>query len=113
MAAASVYTDFSGLAGLKLQAQAEPDKAISEVAGQFESLFVGMMLKAMRDAVPQGGLFDSSQMDTYRDLFDKQLALDMSRSGGIGLAELIEQQIATSATFAATQNKADSGAPGI
>ena len=99
MATASVYTDLSGLSSLKLQAQAEPDKAAKEVAQQFESLFVGMMLKSMRDAVPKDGLFSSSQLDAYQEMFDKQLALDLSRQGGIGLADLIERQIVTSASL--------------
>ena len=101
MAVANVYTDFSGLAGLKGQAQAAPDDAIKEVARQFESLFVGMMLKAMRDAVPKDGLFASNQMDSYQQMFDNQLALDMTRGDGIGLAGLIEQQLSMSATLTA------------
>ncbi|MEZ5490703.1 MAG: rod-binding protein [Gammaproteobacteria bacterium] len=101
MATADIYTDFSGLASLKTQARFEPTGAVKEVAQQFESLFVGMMMKAMRDAVPKDGLFGSSQLDSYQDMFDKQLAVDLSRQGGIGLAALIEQQIATGATFAA------------
>ena len=101
MAVANVYTDFSGLASLKGQAQAEPDNAVEEVARQFESLFVGMMLKAMRDAVPKDGLFASNQMDSYQQMFDQQLALDMTRDGGIGLADLIERQLTMNATLAA------------
>lgn len=99
MAAAAVYTDFSGLANLRLQAKVEPDQAVKEVAQQFESLFVGMMLKAMRDTLPKDGLFSSNQMDAYQDMFDRQLAVDMSSDGGIGLAQLIERQIAASSTF--------------
>jgi len=99
MAVASVYTDFSGLASLKGQAKIEPENAVKEVAKQFESLFVGMMLKAMRDAVPKDGLFGSNQMDSYQQMFDQQLAVDMAQGGGIGLVELIEQQLSLSATL--------------
>lgn len=105
MATADIYTDFSGLASLKAQARFEPSEAVKEVAQQFESLFVGMMMKAMRDAVPKDGLFGSSQLDSYQEMFDKQLAVDLSRQGGIGLAALIEQQIAASATFAVEDGK--------
>ena len=101
MASADIYTDFSGLASLKTQARFEPSEAIKEVAQQFESLFVGMMMKAMRDAVPKDSLFGSSQLDSYQEMFDKQLAVDLSRQGGIGLAAIIERQIAASATFGA------------
>jgi len=104
MAVASVYTDFSGLASLKGQANVEPENAVKEVAKQFESLFVSMMLKAMRDAVPKDGLFNSNQMDSYQQMFDQQLAVDMAQGGGVGLAELIEQQLSMGASLAAEEN---------
>ena len=47
---AAVYTDFSQLESLKAEAQANPNAALEEVAQQFESLFMQMMLKSMRDA---------------------------------------------------------------
>lgn len=93
---AQVYNDFSGLGDLKMKARANPDQASHEVAQQFESIFVGMMMKAMRDAVPKDGLFNSDQMEAYQDMFDKQLALDLSAKGGLGLSRIIEQQIAKS-----------------
>ena len=93
---AGVYNDFSGLTNLKRQAQAEPDKAAHEVAQQFESIFVGMMMKAMRSATPKDSLFSSDQMEVYQEMFDKQLALDLSIKGGLGLAKVIEEQIASS-----------------
>ncbi|PCJ26659.1 MAG: hypothetical protein COA96_04890 [SAR86 cluster bacterium] len=91
---ASVYNNFSGLSSLKLQARVDPSEAAKEVAQQFESIFVGMMMKAMRDATPKDGLFNSDQMEAYQEMFDQQLALDMSASGGLGLGRIIEQQIA-------------------
>lgn len=100
-AVASVYNDFSGLTNLKRQAQAEPDQAAHEVAQQFESIFVGMMMKAMRSATPQDSLFNSDQMEVYQEMFDKQLAVDLSVNGGLGLARIIEQQIAKSSVVQA------------
>ena len=91
---ANVYTDFSGLNELGLQARTAPEEAASEVAKQFESIFIGLMMKSMRDATPKDSLFNSDQMEAYQDIFDKQLALDMASKGGLGLAHIIEQQIA-------------------
>lgn len=93
---ASVYNDFSGLTNLKSQARTEPNQAAHEVAQQFESIFVGMMMKAMRSATPTDSLFNSDQMEVYQEMFDKQLALDLSAKGGLGLARIIEEQIAKS-----------------
>lgn len=85
--------DIQGLASLRSHARGAPGAAISEVAGQFESLFVQMMLKSMRDATVDGGLFDSSQLDTYQQMFDQQISLELSQQGGIGLAEILVAQL--------------------
>jgi flagellar protein FlgJ len=86
--------DFSGMANLRAQARVDPgDSTLTEAAQQFEALFVQMMLKSMRDAVPQGGLFDSNSLGMYQEMHDQQIALDISRSGGLGLANMIEAQM--------------------
>jgi flagellar protein FlgJ len=47
----------------------------------------------MRDAVEDGGLFGSDQLDTYQQMADQQTALDMASKGGIGLAEALVAQL--------------------
>ena len=52
---AGIYTDFGGLSRLKTKAASasgseESKMATKEVAKQFESVFLQMMLKSMRDA---------------------------------------------------------------
>jgi len=95
-AIANVYTDFSGLSALGLQARTAPEAAAAEVAQQFEAIFIGMVMKSMREATPEDSLFGSDQMEAYQDIFDKQLALDLATRGGLGLARVIEEQIALS-----------------
>lgn len=63
------------------------------VARQFEALFLQMMLKSMRDTVPEGGLLSSDSMDSYQQMFDSQLSVDLAEGGGVGLAEVIAKQI--------------------
>ena len=99
-AIAKVYTDFSGLKDLGVQARLEPNEAAKEVAQQFESLFIELMMKSMRSATPKDSLFGSAQMEAYQDIADKQLALDMAASGGLGIAEIIQQQIMHTQGFA-------------
>lgn len=94
--ATTVYHDFSNFATLRAQARETPDLALHEVARQFEAIFLNMMLKAMRDATPSGGLFDSNQLQMYQEMSDQQTALEMSQGGGIGLARLIEAQLSGS-----------------
>ncbi|MGB5201309.1 MAG: flagellar assembly peptidoglycan hydrolase FlgJ [Sedimenticolaceae bacterium] len=88
-----VYTDFSGLAALRARAREDQGAALDQVARQFEALFLQMMLKSMRDASFGGGLMDSKQSEMYRDMFDKQIAMDMSQGEGIGLADVLKRQL--------------------
>jgi flagellar protein FlgJ len=90
---APAYTDFDSLAKLKNEAKNNSPEAIKEVAKQFESVFVGMMLKSMRQASLAEGILDSSQSDFYRDMYDQQLSVNLSAEGGMGLADLIEKQL--------------------
>ena len=92
--AQTVYNDMGALADLRTRAQSNPNDAVDEVAQQFEALFIQMMLKSMRDAVEEGGLFDSHQLETYEQMADQQLALNMAADGGIGLAEAMITQLA-------------------
>lgn len=93
LAPGGLYTDFGAMAKLKTQSREDPKAAMHEVAKQFESLFVTMMMKAMRDTLPKDGLFNSSALDSYQSMFDQQLSLDLSRHGSLGLASVIERQL--------------------
>ena len=48
-----------------------------------------MMLKSMRDAGLGEGLMDSEHTKTYQSMYDQQLAIDMSKKQGLGLAEMM------------------------
>jgi len=89
----SQYHDLNGLTDLKRTSRDDPDAAIDEVATQFESMFIQMMLKSMREALPKDGLFSSNDMDTYTEMADQQIAVNMAESGGIGLADVIARQL--------------------
>lgn len=90
---ASIYTDFQGLMQLKAEAGKQTPEAIRETARQFEALFVQMMLKSMRDASPGDGMFDSDQVGFYRELYDRQLALEMVKGRGLGIAGLLSSRL--------------------
>ena len=78
----------------RLTSQNSPEAA-KAVAKQFESLFMQMMLKQMRQSVSMGGssIGESEQTNFYRGLADQQLATNLAKSGGIGLAKAIERQL--------------------
>lgn len=89
---AAVYTNFQGLTALKAGAREQSPEALQAVAKQFEALFLQMMLKSMREAGEGDPLFDGEQTALYRDMYDKQLSLDLSEKG-IGLAEVLVRQL--------------------
>jgi len=89
----SIYTEQSSLTQLKKGARENSPDAIKQVAKQFESLFVQMMLKSMRDTVPENELFGSNAEKMYQDMYDKQLSTTISNARGIGLANVIERQL--------------------
>ncbi len=86
--------DIGGLAALKRPAKDGDPKALKAAAQQFEALFLQMVLKSMRDAVPRDGLFDSEQTRLYESLLDQQMVQVLgASSGGTGLAAMIEKQL--------------------
>ena len=89
--AGSAYTDITGLESLK--ADSKSPQAISKVAQQVEAMFLQMMLKSMRDASLGDGIFDSDQGKMYQDMFDKQVALDMSQHQDIGIGAMLMRQL--------------------
>lgn len=90
---APAYTDLAGLTALKRGASAKDPGAIREVARQFESLFTRMMLKSMRDAVGPDPMFGSDQQQMYQGMFDDQLAVQLSKGRGLGLADMLIRQL--------------------
>lgn len=99
-----VYTDLNGLAKLKTEAKQKTPEAIKEVAKQFESVFVGMMVKSMRQASLAEGILDSSQSDFYRDMYDQQLSVHLAGEGGIGMADLIARQLSPNQSVDVVKN---------
>lgn len=86
--------DVNALTTLKSQVKSEDPAALKAAAKQFEALFLQMVLKSMRDSVPREGLFDSDQSRMYESLLDQQLSINMSGKGTLGLAAMIEKQLA-------------------
>jgi flagellar protein FlgJ len=84
--------DARSLDALRRDAQRDPHGAVKKAAQQFEALFVQMVLKSMRDALPKSGLLDSTAQQMYTGMLDQQLATKVAASG-TGLAELIAKQL--------------------
>lgn len=77
---------------LRAQARQAPEQVLKQAAQQFEAVFMGMMLQAMREATPQDGPFDSEQTRMFTSMLDQQLAQTMA-SRGVGLADIMVRQL--------------------
>lgn len=108
---ADVYTDFKGLAELRLNGQANPEETLRTAGRQFEAMFIQMMLKSMRDASPGDSLMGSGGQDMYQDMFDKQMSLTLSAKGALGLGEAMVRQMQQAQ--AAPKNIPDAAAAGM
>ena len=90
---AKSYLDFSGLGELRGQAQQNQDKALKESAQQFEGLFIQMMMKSMREASMKDEENQSSGMDTFENMFDKEISVQMAKRGALGVADFMEKTV--------------------
>jgi flagellar protein FlgJ len=88
----SLYADPAALGALRRDAANQSPEALRETAKQFESLFTSMLLKSMRAASP-GDPYGSDQQDFYQDMFDQQLATQLSGGKGLGLADVLVRQL--------------------
>ncbi|MDS0795623.1 flagellar assembly peptidoglycan hydrolase FlgJ [Burkholderia pseudomultivorans] len=105
--------DVQGFDALRAQVKQSPQGGAKLVAGQFDAMFTQMMLKSMRDATPDGGLFDSHTSKMYTSMLDQQLAQQMS-SRGIGVADALMKQLMRNAGQGAGGGTAtDLGAAGL
>lgn len=84
--------DLQSLNGLKRELTDSPEKGLRQVTQQLEATFVQMMLKSMRDALPQDGLFSSDQTRMLTSMYDQQIAQDLSQKG-VGFGEMMYNQL--------------------
>ena len=89
----SSYLDFASLTALRGQAAGGERQALRKAAEQFEAHFLQETLKAMRQTIVKSELTESDSADLYEDLMDKEVAQQMARRGGVGLANMLERQL--------------------
>lgn len=84
--------DVNSAQALRAQARAGDPEAIKAAAGQFEAMFVQIMLKTMRATrfSAEGDPYaDSAGLKLYQELLDQQWAQKLAAGRGLGLADMI------------------------
>lgn len=89
---AGLAFDTKSLESLKRQAKASPQDATRQAARQFEAMFMNMLLKSMREAMPSSDPLNSSGSKMYTGMLDSELAQKLSGKG-IGLADAMVRQL--------------------
>ncbi|XXN64603.1 flagellar assembly peptidoglycan hydrolase FlgJ [Enterobacter ludwigii] len=84
--------DSRSLNDLKREAAADPKGKAMQVAKQVEGMFVQMMMKSMRAALPQDGLLSNDQTRLFTSMYDQQIAQDIGKRG-LGMADIIVKQM--------------------
>jgi flagellar protein FlgJ len=84
--------DVQSVNQLRLDAKQSSPEALKAAAQQFEAVFMNMLMKSMREATPQDGMFDSEQTRMYTSMLDQQLTQKLA-SRGVGLADMMVRQL--------------------
>lgn len=71
------------------------DAKLREACKDFEAVFIGKMWKQMRSSVPKEGYLHSKQEEQYLSMFDNDFSKKMADSGGIGLADMLYDQLSS------------------
>ncbi len=85
--------DFAGMGALRGKAQRHEEKATRETATQFEAMFIQMMLKSMREAVQKNDPMRSSQQETFEEMYDRELSVQLAKRNTLGVADMIVKTV--------------------
>ncbi|EPI8558658.1 rod-binding protein [Vibrio fluvialis] len=90
-----LYHDNNALANIKNAA--DKHAALETVAGQFEAMFLQLVLRQMRSSsdvmADEDSPFNSKQQGVFRDMYDGQLAIEMAKKQRSGIADMLVKQL--------------------
>ena len=105
-----ITTDGADLPALRRAGKQDSPEALRAAAQQFESLFMNMVMKSMRDATPQDSPFDSQQSRMYTSMLDQKISDNFAKRG-MGLADALMRQLSNNAGMAPNADGALPAAP--
>ncbi|ENM5736987.1 rod-binding protein [Vibrio mimicus] len=90
-----LYYDNNALATIKHSS--DKQGSLEVAAGQFEAMFLQMVLRQMRSSsdvlADKNSPFSSQQQGVFRDMYDGQLSLELARKQNSGIANMLVQQL--------------------
>jgi murein DD-endopeptidase MepM/ murein hydrolase activator NlpD len=77
-----------GVSGAKQKAE------LKKVSEEFEAVFIGQLLKVMRETIEDSGLMEGGfGKSIYTELFDQEVSLSLARKGALGISNLLYQSL--------------------
>lgn len=87
-------------------AEAAKDAKLRDACQGFEEMFMEMMYKEMRNTVPDDTLLGNSNSDKiWQSMMDSEMMKSATKGGGVGLADMLYQQLKTQGTTNAAVKK--------
>ena len=77
----------------RIQGGENKEKQLHEACEGFEAVFVQKIWEQMRQTMPKGGYMHSKDEEMYQSMFDVELSKKMASAGGIGLADMLYEQL--------------------
>ena len=74
----------------------DKEKKLRESCEGFESIFIQKMWEQMRATIPESGLLKGREEKFWQSMYDQELAKTMAGAGGIGLADMMYEQLSRS-----------------
>jgi flagellar protein FlgJ len=108
------YMDLHSLQKIRKQGNEDKAGALRQVAQQFESMFIQMMLKSMRSAnevFGQDNPLNTSETKHHQEMFDSQLSLSLGASNKIGLADAFYRQMKNSYLSSSNTDETNQAVP--
>jgi len=87
--------DARSLEDLRQLSKSRSEASVRGAARQFEALFLGMLMKSMRDALPGHDMFTSNASRLATGMLDEQWTQTLS-GRGVGLADMMTKQLSRS-----------------
>jgi peptidoglycan hydrolase FlgJ len=77
----------------RLATPGQDDTKLREAAQGFEAMFIKKLWSQMRATVPKEGYLHSKEEESYLSMFDEEFSKKMAASGGIGLGDMLYEQL--------------------
>lgn len=69
------------------------DEKLKDACKEFESIFLSMIFKNMKNSIPESGLVDKSfGTEMFEDMYMDELSQEVSKESDLGLAKMLYEQ---------------------